>query len=229
MLPSSPFRAARLLSTSTVHRGNIFEQRCQDILEKNLSMSLRRVGGRDDGGIDLIGWWWLPRSLFSQDTSPSSNGRARMRVVAQCKAEKKKPGPKYVRELEGVVYRYMANDAESASFSDSSSAQERSSEYSGVVGVFLSESPYTKSTLLRTMSSTVPLLLIHIPPLPTDSSYTESSPGSIVWNQALGGTNGLFKGQLDARWSWEIPESHEASPVGIPSLWLNGQRVWTSL
>ena len=34
--------------------------------------------------------------------------RRRLRVFAQCKAEKRKMGPAYLRELEGVVYRHAA-------------------------------------------------------------------------------------------------------------------------
>src|SRR6266851_1323834 len=48
----------RLLST--VHRGTAFEYRALALLTKHLSMSLTRVGGSHDGGVDLIGWWWLP-------------------------------------------------------------------------------------------------------------------------------------------------------------------------
>ena len=33
--------------------------------------------------------------------------RRRIKVIAQCKAEKKKLGPKYVRELEGVLHHYQ--------------------------------------------------------------------------------------------------------------------------
>ncbi|KIJ63758.1 hypothetical protein HYDPIDRAFT_71022, partial [Hydnomerulius pinastri MD-312] len=62
-------------------------------------MSLRRVGGKSDGGIDLVGWWWLP---FSDSRYPDGLHRRRLRIVAQCKAEKKKFSPNYVREMEGV-------------------------------------------------------------------------------------------------------------------------------
>jgi Protein of unknown function (DUF2034) len=48
----------RLLST--VQRGTAFEYRALALLTKHLSMSLTRVGGSYDGGIDLIGWWWVP-------------------------------------------------------------------------------------------------------------------------------------------------------------------------
>jgi hypothetical protein len=51
---------------STVHRGTAFEYRALTLLTTYMSMSLTRVGGSYDGGIDLIGWWWVP------DENPTS-------------------------------------------------------------------------------------------------------------------------------------------------------------
>ena len=133
----------RLLST--VHRGTAFEYRALALLTKHMSMSLTRVGGSHDGGIDLVGWWWVPcekacayRAIVSEplptqvrrarctlynkppdpldattsEPEPLRNSntanRRRLRVLAQCKAEKRKMGPAYLRELEGVAYRYAA-------------------------------------------------------------------------------------------------------------------------
>ena len=48
----------RLLST--VQRGTAFEYHALALLTKYMSMSLTRVGGSHDGGVDLIGWWWVP-------------------------------------------------------------------------------------------------------------------------------------------------------------------------
>ena len=48
----------RLLST--VQRGTAFEYRALALLTKHMSMSLAHVGGSYDGGVDLIGWWWVP-------------------------------------------------------------------------------------------------------------------------------------------------------------------------
>ena len=65
----------RLLST--VHRGTAFEYRALALLTKHMSMSLTRVGGSHDGGIDLLGWWWVPcekpcayRAMFSVASPP---------------------------------------------------------------------------------------------------------------------------------------------------------------
>ena len=48
------------LLLSTVHRGTAFEYRALALLTKHMSMSLMRVGGSYDGGVDLTGWWWVP-------------------------------------------------------------------------------------------------------------------------------------------------------------------------
>jgi hypothetical protein len=45
---------------SNVHRGTAFENRALSLLTEHMSMSLTRVGGSNDGGVDLIGWWWVP-------------------------------------------------------------------------------------------------------------------------------------------------------------------------
>lgn len=47
---------------STVHRGTAFEKRSLSLLQSTMSMSLNRVGGKADGGVDLLGWWWLPEA-----------------------------------------------------------------------------------------------------------------------------------------------------------------------
>lgn len=51
-------RSEKLLSN--VHRGTAFEYRALSLLTEHMSMSLTRVGGCNDGGVDLIGWWWIP-------------------------------------------------------------------------------------------------------------------------------------------------------------------------
>ncbi|KAJ7275085.1 hypothetical protein C8J57DRAFT_1062283 [Mycena rebaudengoi] len=208
---------------AAVHRGTIFEERSMKILQDHLSMSLRRVGGKSDGGIDLMGWWWLPPS----DSQPPSNlvappERRRLRVLAQCKAEKKKASPKYVREMEGVLHRYMSlmkPAAEPASPLDGS-------QYP-LVALLVSESPFTKATILRAQSSPVPFFLLHLPPVP-DASLEEdpevvNSIGTAVWNPALAGVRGLLGGKMEARWERSISGS------GRPGLWWSGQRIksWT--
>jgi len=207
---------------ATVHRGNIFEERSMKILQDHLSMSLRRVGGKSDGGIDLMGWWWLPPTESESPQAISApdplRRRRRLRVLAQCKAEKKKASPNYVRELEGVLHRYI-------SLTDSSSSG--SSQYP-LVALLVSESPFTKSTLLRAQSSPVPFFLLHIPPSTdpdaSEEAYEEPSRiGTAVWNPALAGVNGLLQGKMEARWERSL------TGAGRPGLWWGGQRIrsWT--
>lgn len=83
---------------TTVDIGRAFELHCLRFLQEQMYMELTQVGGAGDGGVDLRGWWTVPRS-------PSSDGSAsrRLRVLGQCKAERKALGPRIVRELEGVM------------------------------------------------------------------------------------------------------------------------------
>ena len=182
---------------SSVHRGVAFERRAMRLLQTNLSMSLNRVGGKSDGGIDLQGWWWIP---FAPNAFTDPAHRRRIRVLAQCKAEKKKIGPKYIREMEGVLHRHF-NDP------------------NPMVALFISESHFTKEALLRMQSSTIPFSLLHLP------SEHEDNIGSMVWNHALSGTDGLLQGKVEARWE----RSLDCDRVGRPSLWVQDQRApsWT--
>lgn len=182
---------------SSVHRGVAFEKRAMRLLQTNLSMSLNHVGGKSDGGIDLQGWWWLP---FAPNAFTDPTHRRRVRVLAQCKAEKKKIGPKHIREMEGVLHRHF-NDP------------------NPMVALFISESHFTKDALLRTQSSTIPFFLLHLPP------EHEDNIGSMVWNHALSGTDGPLQGKVEARWERSLDHDR----VGRPSLWVQNQRApsWT--
>ncbi|KAJ4468751.1 hypothetical protein J3R30DRAFT_3304643 [Lentinula aciculospora] len=224
---------------STVFRGTSFENRCLYLLEAHLGMALRRVGGKEDGGVDLNGWWLLPdvkddadnplhphEATTHVDSQTKDLPLKRIRILVQCKAEKKKIGPKYVRELEGVAWRYIA--LEKNNIWDSSHS-ELSNESTPVVAVFLSESPFTKSTILRAMSSQVPFLLIYVPPLAGNNTSYEnsaeseeysgpiSSPGSCIYNPALGASNGLFKGKMEVRWCCQT--------YGAPALFFRGSKL----
>ncbi|KAF9486212.1 hypothetical protein BDN70DRAFT_870301 [Pholiota conissans] len=219
-------------ATTTVERGNAFEQRSLDLLGQTMSMSLTRVGGKEDGGIDLLGWWWLPYDKDNADAStlsPSSEARRRIRVIGQCKAEKKKMGPKYVRELEGVLFRFSAMSSEDSPLQLFPLEQQSSTP---VVALLISESSFTKSTVLRAHSSPIPFFLLHLPPLEdaadaqTDASPAESAKtssgqiGSALCNPALIGSQGLLKGQLEIRW-----ERHSLGRGGRPALWWNHERL----
>ena len=205
-------------SLSAVHRGNAFEERSLKLLEKTMSMSLKRVGGKEDGGIDLVGWWWLPE-LSPNASQPCSNsqGRRRIRVVGQCKAEKKKLGPNYVRELEGVIYRFLnAPPAKAESFFPIDAAP------SSLVALLVSQSAFTKSTILHAQSSPIPFFLLHLPPTDAilDSENSPGKLGSALCNPALFGEQGLLKGHMDVRW-----ERHHLGDGGRPALWWKNEKM----
>lgn len=204
---------------STVARGTAFEQRSLQLLQECFSMSLKRVGGKSDGGVDLLGWWWLPLSSGPQSTSITPP-RRRIRVLAQCKAEKKKFSPNYVREMEGVWHMHV----QAHSLSESSTPV---SEL-GTVALLLSESNFTTATLTRALGSSVPFLLMHLPsppPISSDSRVETAlgEVGTAFWNPALGGAQGLLRGELDVRWE------RDQRGGGRPGLWYHDKRVqnWT--
>ena len=205
------------------------------VLQGCLSMSLRRVGGRSDGGIDLQGWWWLPTDEASLESD--IRGHRRLRILAQCKAEAKKLSPKYIREMEGVLHRHMA--APSLSGVDITSAGAIST--SAIVGLMISSSPFSKLAALHAHSSPLPFILLHIPErgpkdirehkpedvdIPVDENAPSiETPGSIVLNPALVGKNGVLRGQFEARWEYQA----QAPGEGRLGLWWKGTRVqsWT--
>lgn len=74
---------------STTYQGTHYEYTVQASLAR-LGLSLKRIGGRSDYGIDLLGVWPLP------------SGAAPLKVLVQCKAFKEKLSPALARELEGA-------------------------------------------------------------------------------------------------------------------------------
>jgi hypothetical protein len=195
-------------------------------------MDLTRVGGKDDGGVDLMGWWWLPEDLDQtiREGRVGGVGRwRRIRVLAQCKAETKKIGPNVVRELEGVLHRFQHPPSPSSDLWTSGSGS------ADVVAVLVSQSLFTSSTLVHAYSSPLPLFLLHVPVLPPPtppppltgtSTIIEAETrtgrvGGAFWNAALAGEKGVFRGKMELRWERGLDEH------GRPGLWWEGTRVRT--
>ncbi len=90
-LPSFLEHASRLSMDpkSTTYVGTHYEYTVQSSLER-LGMSLKRIGGKSDYGIDLLGTWSLPSA-----SEP-------LKVLIQCKAFARKIEPSQARELEGA-------------------------------------------------------------------------------------------------------------------------------
>ena len=74
--------------STTTYVGTHYEYTVQQTL-REYGISLHRVGGRDDAGVDLVGTWHIPQTEHP------------VRVFMQCKALRKKAGPYLLRELEG--------------------------------------------------------------------------------------------------------------------------------
>lgn len=76
-------------ASSTTYVGTHYEYTIQQTL-RQYGLTLHRIGGRDDAGVDLVGTWHIPQTEHA------------IRVFVQCKALRTKPGPNIVRELEGA-------------------------------------------------------------------------------------------------------------------------------
>ena len=153
-------------------------------------------------------------------TDPEKSGewslanRRRLRVLAQCKAEKRKMGPGYLRELEGVVYRHAAAAPRDLPHYDASAEAE-----APPVALLVSESVFTRGCLLAANASPLPFLLVHLPP---------SGPGklgAIFGNPALVSARGVLRGELEIRWEHGVPFVGN----GRPRLWWQGRPLpsWT--
>lgn len=239
---SSPTTSRLGDKKTSLEIGTAFEMHSLKLLRDNFSMSLERVAGPGDGGVDLIGWWWLPQIAGLPSSSESTAGGgdnapdySRIRVLAQCKAEKIKMGPNYVRELEGVLHRVLQSPSTVAFGtgeppSIEAASEPRSSEESATyprltptLAMLISQSPFTNGAIRRAMSSPIPFILLHLPPEPDpfkeNDSHEVASP-SLQWNPVLGSERGLLGGHLEVRWERRGHRGH-------PTLWWKGRPMPT--
>ncbi|KAK5091929.1 hypothetical protein LTR70_003026 [Exophiala xenobiotica] len=110
-LKSQPDATKRAkLSASSVFLGTRYEYIIQRHLQTGLGFHLTRIGGKGDGGVDLIGTWSLPDPLGSGSGSgrPSETG---FKVLLQAKrlAAHRKPSPALMRELEGTLMGFPSS------------------------------------------------------------------------------------------------------------------------
>lgn len=187
-------KAARLAPSLV---GAAFEERGLDLLKNRMSMTLTRIGGRGDGGVDLQGWWWIPSATGSE--------RRRVRVLAQCKAHDLRLGPNHVRELEGAALLHHHTGSAQLPSPTAPTVDAPESTPSELVAILLSLSGFSPGGIRRAMASPVPFLLLHLPPLaePQPGADAEPEPaalGSIIWNSKLGATNGVLGGNMEVRW-----------------------------
>ncbi|KAK7753679.1 hypothetical protein SLS62_004301 [Diatrype stigma] len=117
---------------------------------RRLGFDLRRVGGRADRGIDLLGTWTLPSPTPSPSSpiSSSSSPPPPLRILLQCKASASRStavGPQYIRELEGAFAGAPAGWRRRLSASGRVVAPgSESGPGSGVLGLLVAQRPATK-------------------------------------------------------------------------------------
>lgn len=146
-------------------------------------------------------------------------------MIGQCKAEKKKMGPNYVRELEGVLYRFLTKKSEQGSFFVGEEDADADA-LPPTVAVLVSQSPFTKSAILRANSSPIPFCLLHLPQVEPSNGEEEEvdelsgNLGSAWCNPALCGAKGLVRGRMEVRW-----ERHSEKFSARPALWWDGVRL----
>lgn len=90
--------------TTSVYLGTRYEYLIQRHLQDRLGFSLTRIGGKGDGGVDLIGTWTLP-SISSTPSTSTVLPSTTFRILIQAKrlAPHRKPMPALMRELEGTL------------------------------------------------------------------------------------------------------------------------------
>ena len=169
-------------------------------------MQVTKVGGSGDGGIDLRGWWNVPRDDITHQA---------LRVIGQCKAEKLRMGPRVVREMEGVARRAM-------------------DEAGPVLSVLCSQAGYTPGAFVQANTSNVPMLLLHIERSSNFSESDEDSlpdEGSLVgayWNDKLVGPSGLLGRALEIRREYFADRSpagkDQLNPFTLALFW-KGKRI----
>ncbi|OXG32771.1 hypothetical protein C359_02848 [Cryptococcus neoformans Bt120] len=211
---------------TTLEVGTAFEKHALSFLNKFMSMSLRHVGGASDGGVDLRGWWWVPRvAAPATEFTAGENigGVRRLRVLAQCKAEKKNVGPRAVRELEGVMSQLEFR-------------REQQSTAEAAIAILISQSGFTKNAMLHATQSRIPLMLLHLPGgQPTGLDLISSSPESdggpfadqerikvesAWWNRSL--SHGILGGRMELRREVLVTSDGLGASTG---LWMDGKRL----
>ena len=117
----------QLRHSSSVSMGIFFEYQALECLSR-YGMSLRRVGGTGDRGIDLRGMFTLPCKTHHK--------RMDFPLIIQCKFENAPLGPKYSRELLGTL----------------------GAESPGTIGMLVSHMGFSKQSLQCMHASHAPLL-----------------------------------------------------------------------
>ena len=133
-MPTSQCCATR----SMVQRGRIYEHNCQRFLQTKLGMRVEVTGGAHDNGVDLLGHWCI---------ASASGGEMRLPVIGQCKHYSRSLGPRFIRELEGTHSYFM---------------QKGRAPRDSPLAIMLCSNGFSVQSILRSRSSQVPMLLLHL-------------------------------------------------------------------
>lgn len=209
---------------STVEKGTAYEEHTQAFLRETFPrMDLMRIGGANDGGVDLTGWWWSPL----QGVGDQARALDRVRVTVQCKSEARKLGPVHVREMQGVMT--ARHDV---------AADKPSNVLPASMAVLASSSGFSKQCVALALSAPFPLLLLHLL-YPSQQRFvglhgTQFACPTIAANDAL--LRGLLQNQLEIRWLTTLATPAASAPplrgrprapfkVDLPALFLGGERL----
>ncbi|KAL2153133.1 hypothetical protein VTH82DRAFT_4288 [Thermothelomyces myriococcoides] len=183
-LPSFLAYAARtnLDPSSPVYVGTHFEYTVAGALAR-FGLSLRRVGGASDCGIDLLGTWSLPPFSAEYQQQQHRHYHRQLRVLVQCKAVQR-PGPNLVRELEGA-------------FVGAPAGWRATADRHGVLGLLVTERPATKGIREALTRSRWPMGRSHSvarrTPPPVTASYTSAPYANL---RGTGGEEGFAASPL---------------------------------
>ncbi|KAL1406587.1 hypothetical protein Q8F55_008293 [Vanrija albida] len=186
--------------------GHAFEAHALRFLT-SLHMSLAHVGGAGDGGVDLRGYWWLPRRpgvpapALRRDGNPAVRSIQPARVLAQCKAERRVLGPRAVRELEGVM-AHLEHDKHPA------------------LAVLLSQSGFTPAAMAHAQRTPKPMLLVHLPGGRVGEVEGEVEVAGAWWNAPFAAV--LAPLGVEIRREVAVRPGGVAAGVGV---WYDGRRM----
>ncbi|GAA5929995.1 hypothetical protein JCM1841_001238 [Sporobolomyces salmonicolor] len=157
---------AKPSSPSPTHLGTAYELLAQSLFSSPpYNMSLIRVGGRQDAGVDLRGRWsgTLSGRPAKEAVSPGTR-KPSWPILVQCKAEKDRVGPATVRELEGTLQAESFKLSSSRSRRLPSSSRVPSSTARNVepLGFLVTLHGFTDDALRRAWASDLPISLLHL-------------------------------------------------------------------
>ncbi|GAM25151.1 hypothetical protein SAMD00019534_083260 [Acytostelium subglobosum LB1] len=129
-------------SLSNVKVGTDYELLTIETLSK-YGLSLKRVGGAGDKGIDFRGEWMINSNKYS--------------VIGQCKKVKRKTGPSVLREFESTMKRFAE-----VPLLDAGGQQLQLQQQRTLIGIMASHSRFMDSVQVEMDSFDLPMIMCQI-------------------------------------------------------------------